>query len=82
MASIAQLEYETERRLELLERKLREERNSLASQKILRLENDIRALVKIIRRAQAEGVWRSDGIQLQDNQLNDLFNPSKKLVVR
>lgn len=78
MASIAELEYETERRLELLERKLRDERSGLAAQKILRLENDVRALVKIIKRTQAEGVCRSEGIQLQDTQLNDILNSSNK----
>lgn len=82
LASIADLEYEAERRLEIMERNLQgmqqKQDENVQAQRIHRLESDLRTLVRLIRRAQAEGVWRTEGLQLQDQQFKDVLNPSNK----
>lgn len=79
LATIADMEYESEQRLEAMECKMREERTRQGehamANRVHRLESDLRTLVRLIRRAQAEGVWRTEGLQLQDQQFKDVLSP-------
>ena len=81
LATAEELEV-AERRIEALENELREERarkdESVQAQRIQQLENDVRRLVWLIKRAQAEGMWRVDGMQLQDQQYRDTFSAGNK----
>lgn len=81
LATAEELEV-AERRIEALENELREERarkdESVQAQRIQQLENDVRRLVWLIKRAQAEGMWRVDGMQLQDQQFRDTFSAGHK----
>lgn len=81
LATAEELEV-AERRIEALENELREERarkdESVQAQRIQQLENDVRRLVWLIKRAQAEGMWRVDGMQLQDQQFRDTFSAGNK----
>lgn len=82
LASIADMECEAEQRLAVMERQLREERTrygeNFQAQRVQRLESDLSTLLRLIRRAQAEGVWRTDGLQLQDQQLKDALSPGNE----
>lgn len=77
LTAIAELEYEAEQRLAVMENRLHEERarvnEDVQAQRINRLESDLRTLARLIRRAQVEGRWRTDGLQLQDTQYNDVL---------
>lgn len=81
LATIADMEFESERRLEVMGSRMREERQrkdeDVQEDRIHRLQDHVRTLVRFIRRAQAEGVWRTDGMPLQDEQLKDLLQPAK-----
>lgn len=77
LTAIADLEYETEQRLAGMENLLHEERaradEDVQAQRISHLENDLRTMARLIRRAQVEGMWRTDGLQLQDPQYKDVL---------
>lgn len=81
LASIADMEYEAEQRMEALESKMKEERSrqegNFQAQRIHRLESDLRTMVRLVRRAQAEGVWRTDGLEIQDPQFMDVLSPQR-----
>jgi len=76
ITTIEELEREACNRLALLEKKLKTNPSKCRSEcHVFRLNNDLKNLLEIIRRAHEDRVWSADGLEFFEIQYSDIFPP-------